>query len=160
MENHFNDRGYSLKNSNLKSIVFLIAIMVTCNVSAFTDMINKSWTGVALKGYDVVEYFKDHKPIKGSSDFMIEYNHAKWYFATAEDRDAFSKAPQNYAPQYGGFCAFAVSQNHTADIDPNAWTIVNNKLYLNYNSSIQARWNQDRDQLIAQANQHWPNLNK
>ena len=149
-----------MKRLFLKFVIMMLGVMTMCNVSVFAEMVNKSWNGVAIKGYDVVEYFKDQRPVKGSSDFLAEYNNAKWYFVSADNRDTFIKAPQNYVPRYGGFCAFAVSQNHTADIDPKAWTIVNHKLYLNYNPSVQARWGQNRDQLIAQADQNWPNLNK
>ena len=140
--------------------MIILFFVVSLSLSALAENINKDWFGVAVKGVDVVEYFKDKKVVKGSKDFVAEYDGAKWYFSSDENKAMFLKDPQSYMPQYGGYCAFAVSQNHTADTDPNAWKIVNNKLYLNYNSSVSERWNQNRDQFIQQADQNWPHLNK
>ena len=84
---------------------------------------------------------------------------AKWYFANAANRDAFAKEPKRYAPQYGGYCAWAVSQNYTASIDPEAWKIVDGKLYLNYSKDLQAQWIAGGlDKLILQGDQNWPEL--
>ena len=80
--------------------------------------------------------------------------------ASAEDRDKFAAAPEMYTPQYGGYCAYAVSQGHTAPIDPEAWTIVDGKLYLNYSKGVQKKWNQDRVGYIRKADQNWPGLHR
>ncbi|WP_282955834.1 YHS domain-containing (seleno)protein, partial [Vibrio harveyi] len=77
---------------------------------------------------------------------------------SAENRDAFAKNPEKFAPQYGGYCAWAVSKGYTAKIDPNAWSIENGKLYLNYSKSVQATWEEDIPGNIASANKHWPTL--
>src|SRR5437016_4674828 len=95
-----------------------------------SDPINKDGGGIAIKGYDPVAYFTQSKPVKGSSAFTYQWMNATWWFASAEARDEFARIPEKYAPQYGGYCAYGVSQGHTAPIDPEAWTIVEGKLYL------------------------------
>jgi YHS domain-containing protein len=122
--------------------------------------VNATLFGVAIKGYDPVAYFTEAKPVKGNSDFAFEWMGAKWHFANAANRDSFKAAPEKYAPQFGGFCAWAVSQGYTAGIDPAAWKIVNGKLYLNYNSEIQKKWEGDASGNIAKADVNWPKLLK
>ena len=86
---------------------------------------------------------------------------SKWYFASAANRDAFAADPAKYAPQYGGYCAWAVSQGYTAKIDPEAWKIVDGKLYLNYSKSIQEKWVAGGvDRLIAAGDGNWPGIRK
>ena len=89
------------------------------------DPVNKDGSGVAIKGYDPVAYFTQSKPVKGSASFTHQWMNSTWWFASAEDRDEFARTPEKYAPQYGGYCAYGVSQGHTAPIDPEAWTILN-----------------------------------
>ncbi|MEO8372670.1 MAG: YHS domain-containing (seleno)protein [Candidatus Solibacter sp.] len=124
------------------------------------DPVNKNSSGVAIKGYDAVAYFIDGKPVKGSPNFTHQWNSATWQFASAEHRDEFAKAPQKYAPQYGGYCAYGVSQNHTAPIDPEAWTVIDSKLYLNYSLDVKKTWSQSVPKYIEQAERNWPNLHK
>ncbi|MEK9645708.1 MAG: YHS domain-containing (seleno)protein [Alphaproteobacteria bacterium] len=116
--------------------------------------------GVAVKGYDVVAYFTDGKPVEGKSEFSYEWGGTKWQFASAAHRDAFKAMPGKYAPQYGGFCAWAVSQGYTAKIDPDAWKIVEGKLYLNYSKGVQQQWQQDVPGNIAKGDQNWPGIKK
>ena len=116
--------------------------------------------GTALKGYDAVAYFTQSKPVKGSSQFSYEWMNAKWLFANAENRDKFAASPEQYVPQYGGYCAYAVSQGHTAPVDPEAWRVVDGKLYLNYSKGVQKKWEQDRAGYIQKADQNWPGLHK
>ena len=114
--------------------------------------------GVALGGSDPVAYFTEGKPAAGSSDHSYDYDGVTWHFASAANRDAFAADPGKYAPQYGGFCAWAVSQGYTAKTDPDAWRIVDGKLYLNYNRSVQRRWEGDIPGNIAKADSNWPAL--
>jgi hypothetical protein len=116
--------------------------------------------GPAVRGTDVVAYFIEGKAVAGSPQFSHRWNGADWHFASAANRDAFAADPAKYAPQYGGFCAWAVSQNYTAPIDPEAWRIVNGKLYLNYSRLVQLRWQLDTDGNIAKADGNWPGLAK
>lgn len=114
--------------------------------------------GVAIQGYDPVAYFTESKPIAGNSEFSHDWQGATWQFANAENRDLFKNDPEKYAPQYGGYCAWAVKEGITAPIDPQAWEIVDGKLYLNLNPSIQKQWQQDIPGYIAKANQNWPDV--
>lgn len=114
--------------------------------------------GVAIRGADPVAYFTESAYVSGSDEFTHEWQGVTWQFANAENRDLFAADPDAYAPEYGGFCAYAVSQGYTADIEPDAWKIVDGKLYLNYNKKIQKRWEKDIPGFIAAANQNWPGV--
>lgn len=113
---------------------------------------------VAIRGADPVAYFTVGEYTPGSNEFTFDWEGATWQFASAENRDLFAANPEEYAPQYGGFCAYAVSQGNTAPIEPTAWKIVDGKLYLNYNDKIQQRWSKDIPGYIAQADQNWPGV--
>lgn len=116
--------------------------------------------GVAIKGADPVAYFTDESFVAGSAEHTYEWQGVSWQFATAENRDLFAANPEQYAPQYGGYCAWAVGQNTLAAIDPTAWSIVDGKLYLNANQRIQERWNKDIPGNIALAETNWPELSR
>ena len=112
--------------------------------------------GLALSGYDAVAYVADGTPVQGRPEFETQWGGARWRFARAAHRDAFVANPERYAPQYGGYCAYAVSKGYTASADPMAWRIVDDKLYLNYSKSVQSLWNQDIPGHITTANRNWP----
>ncbi|MDF1586662.1 YHS domain-containing (seleno)protein [Marinimicrococcus flavescens] len=119
--------------------------------------INASWLqGIAIKGQDPVAYFTESRPVEGSPEHELEWKGARWRFASATNRDSFAADPERWAPQYGGWCAYAVSENTTADIDPTAWRIVDGKLYLNVSPEIQRIWEQDIPGRIARADANWP----
>lgn len=120
--------------------------------------INVDADGVALHGHDPVAYFVEGKAVPGAAQFEYQWSGATWRFASAANRDAFAKSPATYAPQFGGYCAWAVSRNYTADVDPFAFAVVNGKLYLNYSTLIQARWRLDRDGNIKKGEANWPGL--
>ncbi len=122
------------------------------------DPVNKDRQGLALHGYDPVAYFTDGVPTAGSPDHTYEWMGATWRFASAEHRDAFAAEPERYAPQYGGYCAYAVSKGYTADVDPEAWRLVDGELYLNYSPKVQKLWQEDIPGRIASADAHWPKL--
>jgi YHS domain-containing protein len=115
-------------------------------------------SGIAIRGTDPVAYFREGRPVAGSESFSYEWGNATWLFSSAENRDLFASDPERYAPAYGGFCAWAVSQGYTAAIDPNAWKIVDDRLYLNANTSIQRRWERDIPGHIDKADQNWPGI--
>ena len=114
--------------------------------------------GVAVGGYDPVAYFTDAKPVRGKPDIALDHGGVTWRFATAANRDAFKAEPAKYAPQFGGYCAWAVSQGYTAKGDPNAWTIVDGRLHLNYDKSVQATWEKDKPGNIAKGEANWPKV--
>jgi YHS domain-containing protein len=137
----------------LGALVLLAAVSAQ---AADKPQVNSSRKRVAVDGTDVVAYFTDAKPAKGREEFQHEWNGAVWRFASAEHRDQFAAEPAKYAPQFGGYCAWAVSQGYTADIDPRAWKIVNGKLYLNYSTGVQEKWERDRTENILRAERNWP----
>ncbi len=112
----------------------------------------------ALDGYDTVAYFTEGKPVVGSDRFVSELQGVKFRFASAENKARFDADPDRYRPQYGGYCAYAVSQGGAASGDPLVWDIHDGKLYLNLNLGIQKRWRQDRDGYIAKADANWPGV--
>jgi len=112
--------------------------------------------GIAIRGADPVAYFTEGQPVIGSSEFAYTWKGATWHFASAANRDRFAANPEQYAPQYGGYCAFAVANNYTASTIPEAWSIVDNKLYLNFDLRIRDRWERDIPGNIARGNANWP----
>jgi YHS domain-containing protein len=140
---------------------YIVALFVACFASAAFALspINATLFGSkAIKGYDVVAYFTEGKAVKGTKQFTHEWKGATWFFANAENLATFMGSPESYAPQYGGYCAWAVSQGNTADIDPDSWKIVDGKLYLNYDADIQAKWAADIPGNIQKADGNWPGL--
>ena len=124
------------------------------------DPVNKDHASIAIKGYDTVAYFKDGKPVKASGQYSHSWNGATWQFSSEETRNLFAADPAKYAPQFGGYCAWAVGHGYTANIDPEAWKIIEGKLYLNYNKDIQKKWQADSANWIGEAERNWPKLHK
>ena len=116
--------------------------------------------GVAIEGYDPVAYFEESKPVKGGKQLTHEWMGARWQFASEANRNRFASSPEKYAPQYGGYCAWAVSNNYTAEIDPEAWTIRDGRLFLNYSKKVQAMWLKEIDARIAAGDRNWPGLHR
>lgn len=116
--------------------------------------------GVAIQGYDAVAYVTDSKPVKGSAAFSSTYKGSTFHFASAASRDMFNANPQKFAPQYGGFCAFGVSRGYKAVTSPDAFTVVDGKLYLNYNTEVQGMWRKDQPAYIRKADENWSGVEK
>jgi YHS domain-containing protein len=116
--------------------------------------------GVAIKGYDPVAYFKDQKPVKGSPEHKAEYKGSVFQFSSKANRDAFTANPATYAPQYNGFCAFGTAGGYKAAVDPAAFTIVNDRLYLNYNKDVRTQWSADIPGFVAKADNNWPAVSR
>jgi YHS domain-containing protein len=136
------------------SSLFIAAPAYADEAPVYTSFLSR----VAVSGYDPVAYFTDGRPVRGSQQFSTTYQGYEYRFASAAHRDAFRAAPARYLPQYGGYCAWAVSQGYTASADPTNWRIVDGRLYLNYNDEIQRRWEQDIPGHIRNANANWPNV--
>ncbi len=115
----------------------------------------------AIGGADVVAYFS-LKPgddyIKGNKNITHEYMGTTWFFSTEENRNLFAQMPEKYAPQFGGYCAFAVSHGFTKSVNPDYWHIVDGKLYLNYNFFADRKWRKDREAAIKRGQANWPNV--
>jgi YHS domain-containing protein len=109
----------------------------------------------AIKGYDPVAYFTKGKPVKGLNSNRFEWKGALWHFETAENKALFAQNPEKYAPQYGGYCAYGWTKGYAAKTEPDAWTIVDGILYLNYDKSIQSKWEKNIPNNIQQANENY-----
>jgi YHS domain-containing protein len=122
------------------------------------DIYTGTFSSLAVGGYDTVAYFKAGRPVKGAAQFETQYKGATWRFASKENLDAFRANPTAFAPQYGGYCAWAVAQGYTASGDPLVWKIVGGRLFLNYDQSVQVMWEKDIPGNIAKADRNWPGV--
>ena len=109
-------------------------------------------SGIAIRGFDTVAYFTEGKPREGSDEFTSAWQGATWKFASQEHLDIFKDNPEKYAPQYGGYCAYGVAQDSLVKIEGDNWTIVDDKLYLNYDDDLQEKWEKDIPGFIDAAN--------
>ena len=109
----------------------------------------------AIRGYDPVAYFTLGSAQKGDADITHDYKGATWHFASEENRDLFAANPEKYAPAYGGHCAFGLAQGHLVPTDPNAWTIHNDKLYLNYSLPVRNNWSNDIPGNVRKSDANW-----
>ena len=135
-------------------LIMSIVLLTTFNLSAQqSEIFNKS--GIAIGGYDPVAYFKEGKPVKGIGEFSLEWNDVTWIFSKQQNLDSFKLDPAKFAPRYGGYCAYGVSEDHKSPTDPQAWTIVDGKLYLNYNLKVKEMWNKDQAKRIMDADKNW-----
>lgn len=112
--------------------------------------------GIAIDGTDPVSYFKQGKPVAGSANITHTWQGATWLFSSEENRKAFAANLQAYAPQYGGYCSYAVSEGYTASTVPEAWKIVDGKLYLNYSRGVQQLWQKNYSERIIKGDKNWP----
>jgi YHS domain-containing protein len=135
-----------------------LTLMVATNAIAL-DAIFTPWNNnLAIRGYDPVAYFTEDAAVEGSKQFEYEWQNATWRFSSEENLNMFSSNPETYAPQYGGYCAWAVAHGETASIEPEQFSIIDGKLYLNYNAKIQEKWKADTSKYIEQADENWPKL--
>jgi YHS domain-containing protein len=112
----------------------------------------------AIRGFDPVAYHTQGKAVRGSAKFTHAWNGATWRFASKRNRDRFAAAPDRYAPRYGGYCAYGTAQGYKVSTDPDAFAIVDGRLYLNYSKPVQLTWNTDRPGYIAKADRNWVEL--
>lgn len=146
-----------------KLILFILLLFSFTLISSSTiwakDLIYTSFfSSSALSGFDPVAYFTQNKPVKGNKKFVFKYKGAKWYFSTAENLEKFKSNSDKFAPQYGGYCAWAVAQGNTAEGNPNHWTVYNDKLYLNYDETIQNKWLNKIEHFVSDADKNWPHV--
>jgi YHS domain-containing protein len=135
-----------------------VCAMPACSREKAPAAVNATPDGVAIKGYDPVAYFTDMKPVRGEPVYEYTWKGGRWRFASAGHRDLFKTDPEKYAPRYGGYCAYAVSQGKIADIDPAAWTVFEGKLYLNLNKDVRHLWEEDMREYIRKADDNWPRM--
>jgi YHS domain-containing protein len=147
---------------NLISIgmIAAVAAMTACTGAQGVATINVDANGLAVKGYDTVAFFTNNAAVQGNPTFEYAWNGAKWVFSTAENLEKFKSDPVGYAPQFGGYCSYAVSHGYTADGDPNQWKIVDGKLYLNYNQKAKDAWEKEQEKLIKDGENNWAEFQK
>lgn len=145
-----------------RAAVLLVATSIAGAASAFDpsspEPVNLDPNGVTLKGYDPVAYYTEGAPTPGDASIVAEYNGAIYHFASTDNRDAFAANPGEYAPAYGGFCAMAMSLGYKVDIDPTAWKIVGDQLYVQASPRAAEVWQKDIPGNIAKANDFWPKV--
>jgi hypothetical protein len=122
------------------------------------NTLNTGRAQTAINGYDTVAYFTAKKAVKGLDILSHDWNGATWKFASAEHLALFKANPDKYAPQYGGYCAYGVAQGYLVKVDPKQFTVRDDKLYLNYDASVQARWSRDISGYVSSADQKFPQL--
>lgn len=141
----------------MKKLIFLLFLFSSSVFAA--DAIYTPWNNnLAIRGYDTVAYFTQNAAIKGKKAHSTTWQDATWRFSSSENLALFKADPEKYAPQYGGYCAYAVANNSLASIEPEQFTIFNGKLYLNYNADVQQKWLAKRDAFIELADKKWPKI--
>jgi YHS domain-containing protein len=114
----------------------------------------------AIAGYDPVAFFKESKPVLGKKELVFSWNGADWHFVSPENLETFRTNPEQYAPQFGGWCVYGTAAGHKSPTVPETWAIIDHKLYFNYNTAVQKLFNKNQKGLIEQANKNWPNVEK
>lgn len=150
----------------MKKLTLIAALIIWGLANVGTGTANAAsgpvYTGflsnLAVGGYDPVAYFTEAKPVEGKPEFEIKHRDVNWRFSSAENLAKFKADPDKYAPQYGGHCAWAVSQGYTYKGDPNHWRIVDGRLFLNYNAEVQKSWAADLEKWIAAGDKNWPKV--
>ncbi len=148
----------NFRTKRLLIAILILSAFLSCKNTSSISPVNITSEQVAIKGYDPVAYFTEKKPVKGTTEFEYVWRGARWRFDSANHREMFQKDPEKYAPRYGGYCAYAVSQRKIADIDPEAWTVYEEKLYLNLNKDVQKLWEKDMQEYIQKADANWPTI--
>ena len=138
-----------------KSVLIATALLFSLPALAAKEPVFSTGDG-AIRGYDPVAYFTQGQALKGSRDISFTWNSAEWHFSSEQNRAAFVSAPEKYAPAYGGYCAYAVANGYTATTDPDAWSVVNGRLFLNYSLGVKKRWEKNISGYIKSGDANWP----
>lgn len=147
-----------LSNRNFLFLALFIGVVVgiaACSKANDFASVNTNADGLALHGFDAVAFFAVDTAVEGNRTYEYVWNGAKWLFANAENLEKFKQNPESYAPQYGGYCSYAVSKGYTADGDPQAWKIVEGKLFLNYSPEVKEIWEKEQSDNIKKATTNW-----
>lgn len=145
-------------NFKLAYLFFFVLIAAPSISQAKDEIYTSFFSDKAVSGYDVVAYFTEGKPVQGKSQLSTNYKGATWQFSSQQNLELFIANPEKYEPQYGGYCAYAVAKGDTASADPKQWSIIDGKLYLNYNEEINTTWKKDTKGYIESADRNWPNV--
>ena len=139
-----------------------IAALLLLSSSAFAgELVNVAGdSNVAVSGFDTVAFFTESKAVNGSPHITADYQEITYFFATEENKALFEKAPENYVPQFGGYCAYGVSINKLLPVDITTWQVRDGKLYFNLNPAVRIKFDEDFEGNVARASQNWPGLVK
>lgn len=153
-------KSINMKRNNRTFFLLIVlvgaaVVVAACGKMTGVEKVNKTGDGTALGGFDAVAYFTVSSAVEGNPKYQFVWNGAKWLFSSPENLEKFKHAPETYAPQFGGYCSYAVSQGYTADGDPEAWKIVDGKLFLNYNQEAKQKWEKDQEHLIKEGDKNW-----
>lgn len=140
----------------MKKLINLVVVLITTSIFAQPNVENK----IAIQGYDPVAYFESNKAIEGKKEITSEFNGAIYYFSSENNKSLFLKNPELYMPQFGGYCAYGMSEGYKAPIQPEAFTVIDNKLYLNYNLEVREMWLKDQKNRIEKASKTWEKIKK
>ena len=149
----FNEHNCLIKSVAIAATLAISSVSFAADIDVSADA-----NDLAIHGYDAVSYFTDSKAIKGYQKYTATYKSAIYQFSSAENRNKFKQDPEQYAPQFGGFCAMGVALNKKLDTDPTAWKIVDGKLYLNLNEAVQTKWLSDVPGYLTTANRIWSGI--
>ncbi|MEM7467785.1 MAG: YHS domain-containing (seleno)protein [Pseudomonadota bacterium] len=138
----------------VRTIISALLILTTVACASIEKRTFSTEEG-AIRGYDPVAYFTAGKPVKGKSSLTTQHGTGVYHFSSQEHLDLFEQNPDKYAPQYGGFCAYAMSKGFDVSSDPAAWTIRDDKLYLNYSLGVRKTWLKKPDEYIVKADKNW-----
>ena len=139
-------------------LVVLLAFASNLAFAANKTLVNVDKNGLGIKGYDPVAYFSENRPVMGNAQFVSNYDGVRYQFASAENKSKFDANPAMYEPQFGGFCAYAASEGHTAKIEPDAFMILNGRLLLQYDRDVRDQFNKDPQNRLKKADANWPGL--
>ncbi|MFZ6011249.1 MAG: YHS domain-containing (seleno)protein [Bacteroidota bacterium] len=144
----------------MKKILNVVVLIFSLSTAAWAQQEVFTKSGEAIRGYDPVAYFKEGKPVKGKDEFKYTWKSVEWKFSSEQNLKDFAANPEQYAPQFGGYCSYGVADGHKAPTQPDAWTIVDGKLYLNYNLDVKKIWSEKQAEYIATANKTWAEVKK
>ena len=145
--------------AGLTALALLAAVPVSTPALAKpAPEVNVEADGLAVGGYDVTAYFLQGRALRGNADYRFNYKGVTWHFASAESLAKFKADPAAFEPQFGGYCAWAVSQGYIAPGDPEQWKIVDGKLYLNFNARAKELWEADQEDAIRRGHANWPGV--
>lgn len=144
--------------NRFKSIMltFFVVAVSLWTANSYADNVEYSTTGVL--GYDLVSYHTEGRPVRGNGNNVVVVDGVTYLFTNEENKNAFEKNPEKYLPAYGGYCAYGVAVNKKFIGDPEVWKIVDGTLYLNLNSDIQKKWNEDIPGNIVKAGKNWEDI--
>ncbi len=144
----------------MKTVQIGITDLPVTTIYSAQTIVRKITNASAMAGYDPVAYFLGKRALKGKNEFRYELGGLKWLFCSQANLVAFKANPQKYTPQYGGLCAFGISENRKVYANPHAWTIFDDKLYLNYNLKVRELWLCDISVRIQKGNKFWSLLHQ